>query len=55
VVETTLWDDAFKELVANSKFAGWKGLESLKQVRLPYKTTVTMFGIRNIKLKNGIL
>jgi hypothetical protein len=27
VVETTLWDDSFKALVAKSKFAGWEGFE----------------------------
>jgi hypothetical protein len=51
VVETTLWDDAFKELVANSKFAGWEGFGIFKTGKIALQDHGENVWYRNIQIK----
>lgn len=51
VVETTLWDDNFKALVAGSKFAGWEGFASFKTGRIALQDHGDNVWYRNIMIK----
>lgn len=51
VVETTLWDDNFKALVAGSKFASWEGFASFKTGRIALQDHGDNVWYRNIMIK----
>jgi hypothetical protein len=51
VVETTLWDDNFKALVAGSKFATWEGFASFKTGRIALQDHGDNVWYRNIMIK----
>jgi hypothetical protein len=51
VVETTLWDDNFKALVAKSKFAGWEGFANFKTGKIALQDHGENVWYRNIMIK----
>ncbi len=51
VVETTLWDDNFKALVAKSKFASWEGFAISKKGKIALQDHGENVWYRNIMIK----
>lgn len=51
VVETTLWDDNFKSLVAGSKFATWPGFAAFKKGKIGLQDHGNQVWFRNIMIK----
>lgn len=51
VVETTLWDDNFKSLLAGSKFATWKDFGTFKTGKIALQDHGDHVWYRNIKIK----
>jgi hypothetical protein len=51
VVETTLWDDNFKSLVATSKFASWPGFAAFKKGKIALQDHGNNAWFRNIMIK----
>lgn len=52
VVHTTLWDDAWKKLVAGSKFKEWPEFATFKSGRIDLQDHGNEVWYRNIKIKN---
>jgi len=52
VVETQLWDDNWKEMIANSKFKDMPAFGIAKRVIFHCKTIVIKYGLKILKLKN---
>ncbi|HXB44007.1 MAG TPA: DUF1080 domain-containing protein [Puia sp.] len=52
VVHTTLWDDAWKTLVAGSKFKQWPEFATFKTGRIDLQDHGNEVWFRNIKIKN---
>lgn len=52
VVHTTLWDDAWKQLVAGSKFKEWPEFATFKSGRIDLQDHGNEVWFRNIKIKN---
>lgn len=51
VVSTTMWDDSWKELVANSKFKGMKDFGIYKKGRIGLQDHGDLVWFRNIKVR----
>ncbi|MNR05758.1 hypothetical protein D3C85_1218050 [compost metagenome] len=51
IVETVLWDDNFKALVAGSKFAGWPGFGTFKKGHIALQDHGNSVWYRNISIK----
>ncbi|NDP28667.1 MAG: DUF1080 domain-containing protein [Flavobacterium sp.] len=51
VVETKLWDDNFKTLIAGSKFADWKGFGTFKKGKIALQDHGENMWFRNIMIK----
>lgn len=51
VVETTLWDDNFKKLIAGSKFATWPGFGTFKKGKIALQDHGNEVWYRNIMIK----
>lgn len=51
VVETTLWDANFKNLVAGSKFATWSGFAAFKKGKIALQDHGDKVSYRNIMIK----
>ncbi|MBB4800045.1 hypothetical protein HNP37_000084 [Flavobacterium nitrogenifigens] len=51
VVETTLWDDNFKKLIAESKFATWPGFGTFKKGKIALQDHGNDVWFRNIVIK----
>ncbi|WP_222535772.1 3-keto-disaccharide hydrolase [Pedobacter polysacchareus] len=51
VVQTTLWDDQFKALVAGSKFANWEGFATFKTGKIALQDHGDEVWFRNILIK----
>ena len=51
VVETTLWDDNFKTLVAGSKFATWPGFAAFKKGKIALQDHGENVWYRNVMIK----
>jgi hypothetical protein len=51
VVETTLWDDNFKTLIAGSKFASWKDFGTFKKGKIALQDHGENVWFRNILIK----
>ncbi|MFC5683493.1 3-keto-disaccharide hydrolase [Flavobacterium sp. MAHUQ-51] len=51
VVETTLWDDNFKKLVAGSKFSNWPGFAAFKKGKIALQDHGDNVWYRNIMIK----
>jgi hypothetical protein len=51
VVETVLWDDNFKALVAGSKFAAWPGFGTFKKGHIALQDHGNSVWYRNISIK----
>ncbi len=51
VVSTTMWDDAWKQKVANSKFKSMAGFSTYKKGRIALQDHGNMVWYRNIKIK----
>ena len=51
VVTTTLWDDHFKALLANSKFAKWEGFATYKAGKIALQDHGDEVWYRNIQIK----
>jgi hypothetical protein len=52
VVHTTLWDDAWKSLVAGSKFKQWPEFATFKSGRIDLQDHGNEVWFKNIKIKN---
>ena len=52
VVHTTLWDDAWKQLVAGSKFKQWPEFATFKSGRIDLQDHGNEVWFRNIKIKS---
>jgi hypothetical protein len=51
IVETTLWDDNFKALVAGSKFAAWPGFGTFRKGHIALQDHGNNVWYRNISIK----
>jgi len=51
VVETTLWDDNFNRLIAESKFATWPGFGTFKKGKIALQDHGNKVWYRNIVIK----
>ncbi len=51
VVKTTLWDDNWKNLIANSKFAKWEGFGTYKTGKIALQDHGDEVWYRNIRIK----
>jgi hypothetical protein len=51
IVATTMWDDAWKQLVANSKFKDWEGFSAFKKGHIALQDHGDAVWFRNIKIK----
>lgn len=51
VVETTLWDDNFNSLIAQSKFANWPGFGTFKKGKIALQDHGNKVWYRNIVIK----
>ena len=51
VVNTTLWDDQFKALIAGSKFATWQGFATYKKGKISLQDHNDEVWYRNIQIK----
>lgn len=51
IVTTTLWDDAWKKMVAGSKFKAWKDFATFKKGRIALQDHGDPVWYRNIKIK----
>ncbi|MBZ4037464.1 DUF1080 domain-containing protein [Flavobacterium sp. 17A] len=51
VVETTLWDENFKKLIAGSKFADWQGFGTFKKGKIGLQDHGDKVWYRNIMIK----
>lgn len=51
VVSTTMWDDQWKNLVANSKFRTWPGFAQFKKGRIALQDHGNTVYFRNIKIR----
>nr|WP_294782630.1 DUF1080 domain-containing protein [uncultured Flavobacterium sp.] len=54
VVETVLWDDNFKKLIAGSKFADWPGFGTFKKGKIALQDHGENVWYKNILIKKGI-
>lgn len=52
VVETVLWDDNFKKIIAGSKFADWPGFGTFKKGKIALQDHGDNVWYRNIVIKN---
>ena len=43
--ETTMWDDNWQEMIAETKFTFWPDFGTYKNGKLPYRTMDIRFGI----------
>ncbi|WP_339904686.1 DUF1080 domain-containing protein, partial [uncultured Cyclobacterium sp.] len=50
-VETTLWDDQWKAMVAESKFSQWEGFAKYKEGKIVLQDHGDDVWFRNIKIK----
>lgn len=51
VVKTTMWDDNWKNLISNSKFAKWQGFGTYKKGRIALQDHGDQVWYRNIMIK----
>lgn len=51
IVNSTMWDDAWKQMVANSKFKDWEGFSAFKSGHIALQDHGDAVWFRNIKIK----
>jgi hypothetical protein len=51
VVKTTLWDDAWKQMIANSKFKEMPGFGTFKKGKIALQDHGDMVWFRNIRIR----
>ncbi|MCY1511337.1 hypothetical protein D9M68_457530 [compost metagenome] len=51
IVQTTMWDDSWKSLIAGSKFAKWEGFGTYKTGKIALQDHGDVVWFRNIMIK----